>query len=136
YVTKPAQPEELLARVRAQLELKAAISENLAARMHLLQASKLETVGRLAAGLAHEMNSPAQFVADNLVFVGRAFDAITAVLAPLRAWALEGANAPEQAELARQWSELKLDYYLEEVQSALGQTKGGIERIAGLVAEL
>jgi signal transduction histidine kinase len=138
YVTKPAQPDELLARVRAQLDLKAAIAENLAARMHLMQASKLQTVGRLAAGLAHEMNTPAQFVADNLHFVSRAVTSIQELLAPIRAWAIDGvgdAQATADAT-ARAWQKHKIDYFLEEVPSALSQSKKGVERIASLVSEL
>jgi signal transduction histidine kinase len=138
YVTKPAQPDELLARVRAQLDLKAAIAENLAARMHLMQASKLQTVGRLAAGLAHEMNTPAQFVADNLHFVNRAMMSIQELLTPIRAWALDGTAdaASTAATTAAEWQRQKIDYFLEEVPSALAQSKKGIERIASLVSEL
>jgi signal transduction histidine kinase len=138
YVTKPAQQDELLARVRAQLDLKAAVAENLAARMHLMQASKLQTVGRLAAGLAHEMNTPAQFVADNLYFVSRAMTSIQELLTPIRAWALDGAGSADELgrSTAAEWHKNKLDYFLEEVPTALAQSKKGIERIASLVSEL
>jgi two-component system, NtrC family, sensor kinase len=138
YVTKPAQPEELLARVRAQLELKAAIAENLAVRVHLMQASKMQTIGRLAAGLAHEMNTPAQYVADNLHFIGKALAAFQQLLSPVQDWAREGGDSDLlTADLAAElWKGLKLDYLLDEAPLALTQSKKGIERIAGLVAEL
>lgn len=69
YVTKPVQPEELLARVQAHLDLRVAVEENIKARVQILEARKLETIGRLAAGVAHELNTPAQFTADNVVDV-------------------------------------------------------------------
>src|SRR3954470_18487876 len=60
YVTKPVEPEELLARVQGQLDLKAAVEANIDGRMRMLEARKLATIGRLAAGLAHDLNTPAQ----------------------------------------------------------------------------
>src|SRR5262249_10083711 len=46
----------------------------------LRQASKLEAMGRLAAGIAHEINSPMQFVAASLQFIGQAIPTILAAL--------------------------------------------------------
>src|SRR5216110_748057 len=60
YVTKPIQAEELRARVQAHLDLRTAVDENIKARLQILEGRKLETIGRLAAGLAHELNTPAQ----------------------------------------------------------------------------
>ena len=40
----------------------------------LAQAQKLESVGRLAAGVAHEINTPVQFVSDSVLFVREAMD--------------------------------------------------------------
>jgi DNA-binding response OmpR family regulator len=72
YVTKPVEPEELLARVQGQLDLKSAVEANIEARVRMLEERKLATIGRLAAGLAHDLNTPAQFTADNLVFLQKA----------------------------------------------------------------
>jgi signal transduction histidine kinase len=73
YVTKPAQPEELLARVYSQLHLKQAIGDALAARMRLVRASRLQVVEQLAAAVAHEVNTPAQYVSDNLHYIRKVF---------------------------------------------------------------
>jgi signal transduction histidine kinase len=138
YLTKPTHREELLARVQAQLALKTAIEQNLAARDHLLQSSKLQTVGRLAAGLAHEINTPAQYVSDNLHFLQRSVAHLNTVLAPLGAWA--GAEGPVPEALARElregWRRLRLDFVLEQAPEAVAQSLSGVERIATLIAEL
>lgn len=49
--------------------------------MELGHAQKLEAVGSLAAGIAHEINTPIQFVNDNAHFLRDAFQAISGVVA-------------------------------------------------------
>jgi two-component system NtrC family sensor kinase len=55
YVTKPFDPEELLARVRSQLKLR-----DMALRLH--ESEKLAALGTLSAGLAHELRNPANAI--------------------------------------------------------------------------
>jgi signal transduction histidine kinase len=139
YVTKPVHPEELLARVKAQLSLKLAIAQNQAARDRLLQASKLQTVGRLAAGLAHEMNTPAQYVSDNLHFLTKAFGGMQAVLESLQPIIMGEPPAPREETLgeARQlWRKQRVAFALEQAPAALSQSLEGVRRIADLIAEL
>jgi two-component system NtrC family sensor kinase len=138
YVTKPAHRQELLARVQAQLALKTAMQQNLAARDRLLQASKLQTVGRLAAGLAHEINTPAQYTSDNLHFLKRAVLSLQTILSPLGEWA--AGEGPLGEELVRQlreaWRRQRLDFIIQQAPDAVAQSLHGIERIAALVSEL
>jgi signal transduction histidine kinase len=138
YLTKPAHRQELLARVHAQLALKTAIGQNLAARERLLQASKLQTVGRLAAGLAHEINTPAQYLSDNLHFLQRSVAGLQALLAPLAGWA--AGEEPLPAELARQlragWRRQRVEFVLGQAPDAVRQSLSGVERIATLITEL
>ena len=45
------------------------ITERRELESQLRQAQKLEGIGQLAAGIAHEINTPTQFVTDNLTFL-------------------------------------------------------------------
>ena len=71
YVTKPVEPLELLARTRAQLELRELHRTNLANQAFSLHAQKLAAVAQLSATLAHELNTPAQYLGDNLDFLSQ-----------------------------------------------------------------
>jgi DNA-binding response OmpR family regulator len=138
YVTKPAEPEELLARVQGQLDLKAAVEANISARVRILEGRKLATIGRLAAGLAHDLNTPAQFTADNLVFLQKAVKHSCELLGRTREQLVaqpagEGGLADEFLAF---WQTKRLGYLVEEAPKALDEALNGIMRMAKTVREL
>jgi signal transduction histidine kinase len=84
----------------------------------LQQARKMESLGTLAGGIAHEINTPMQYISDNLHFLKDAFDALVAALAPA---AGRPADDPELA------------YVLSEIPPALAQSLAGSRRVAEIV---
>jgi PAS domain S-box-containing protein len=108
-----------------------------AAEMELRHAQKLEAVGRLASGIAHEINTPIQFVGDNTRFLQDSFAGLQTLLnkyQELRAAAASGAVSPDLlAEVRRVEEESDCAYLLEEIPKALTQTLEGVTRVATLV---
>jgi PAS domain S-box-containing protein len=121
---------------RAFTVLATDITERRLLESHLNQSKRLESIGQLAAGVAHEINTPTQFVGDNLSFLDNGFTALMRVLDAQSA-ALASGSAPARMEAAAIAArEADLDYLREETPKALQQSKDGIARIADIVGAL
>jgi signal transduction histidine kinase len=122
-----------LERNHAQLEK--ALADLQFAQVELVEARKLEAIGQLAAGIAHEINTPTQYVMDNSSFVRESFLEITEVLTALqRLTVMQDAQPAEVvAQLQRELSRLDLDYLRQEIPAALDQSLGGLRQIANIV---
>lgn len=106
-------------------------------QMELAHAQKLESVGSLAAGIAHEINTPIQFVGDNTQFLKETFEELSGLLRTYERIckvAHDGPIPPELLAEAREAADqVQLSYLLEEVPKAIGQTLDGVSRVAHIV---
>ena len=113
------------------------ITDRKALESELMQAKKLESIGQLAAGIAHEINTPAQFVGDNTRFIKDAFKdllELNGAYARLLRAATDGKVSPELIEEVNASSETAdVDYLAEEIPSAIDQSLEGITRISNIV---
>jgi signal transduction histidine kinase len=97
--------------------------------LELQQSRKLEAVGQLAAGIAHEINTPIQFIGDNTRFLGAAAADVFALLDRYR-----DAVPPElAAALADAEEEVDLAYLRDQVPKTVLRTVDGVQRVASIV---
>ena len=105
--------------------LKQALEERDRLEDNLRQAQKLEAIGQLAAGIAHEINTPTQYVGDNLRFLKESFGELAGLLAQL----VKLGGEPAGKLLA----DADFDYLKEEIPRALNQSLEGVDRVAKIV---
>ncbi|MBW2014129.1 MAG: response regulator [Deltaproteobacteria bacterium] len=106
----------------------------------LAQALKLESIGQLAAGIAHEINTPTQYVGDNTRFLqeafedmDRAFKSYGQLFEAVKKNAVTDNIIQEVEKVIR---ETDLVYLIEEVPTAIGQTLEGVERVSKIVRSM
>jgi signal transduction histidine kinase len=123
--------------VEQKARLAKALDELRLTQAKLLQAQKLEAIGQLAAGIAHEVNTPAQYVTDNVSFLQRAFDKLSRLI-DAQAQLIEAVRsgsateqALENADAARKAA--KLDYLSRQVPRAIEQSLEGLGQVSSIV---
>jgi PAS domain S-box-containing protein len=106
----------------------------------LMLARKMESIGQLASGIAHEINTPTQYVGDNLQFLGESFEDLTLLLETigelLDSPAFESLPPGTQAALRDTHEHADLAYLLEEIPQAVEQARGGVTRISNIVGAM
>ena len=100
----------------------------------LFLARKLEAVGRLSAGIAHEINTPSQFVKNNLFFLQDSFKQIVPLLDSKKG----EYNSTEQVKVNTRVSPLALSHedfncLLEDIPQSISEAINGIDRVTDIV---
>ncbi|MES9969310.1 MAG: ATP-binding protein [Candidatus Thiodiazotropha sp.] len=118
-------------------ERKRADEERRSLERQLNQTHKMEAVGQLAGGIAHEINTPIQYVGDNLRFIKESQEDTESLLKVYADLLEKAAALPElEAEVAKvkqTIEEIDLDYLEEETANAIEQSITGASQVARIV---
>ncbi|HWW21722.1 MAG TPA: ATP-binding protein [Steroidobacteraceae bacterium] len=105
-------------------------------QMQAANASKLESIGELAAGIAHEINTPTQYVGDNVRFLGDVFGSLQQCVDELSRMTEEARDSIPIERVRQCVDKADMSYLREEIPKAIAQSLEGIQRIAKIVAAM
>jgi PAS domain S-box-containing protein len=136
-ISAHGEVEFVLALTRDVSEQRRIENEQRMMEIQWRQAQKLEGIGRLAAGIAHEINTPMQYVGDNTRFLEDSYKAIGEVLQSyeeLLKAAKDHAITPELVARAEKLvSTSDLGYLESQIPAAIQETLEGVDRVSKIV---
>lgn len=136
---KKAEEDRRKAEALAE-QLGCEIAERVRMQDQLVQAQKLESIGQLAAGIAHEINTPIQYIGDNVRFLDGAFSDINGAFPVFSSLIKTAQNGPvpleQVASAAEALRKSDAEYLSEEIPKAITQTLEGVDRVAKIVSAM
>ncbi|MBL9210697.1 MAG: hybrid sensor histidine kinase/response regulator [Opitutaceae bacterium] len=129
--------ERTLALEGANSTLQAEVADRNRMEIQLRHAQKMESIGQLAAGIAHEINTPTQFIGDNTRFVQDAFGDLSRLIAAYDRLLQAAASGPVPAGLIEEVRAAvvaaDMAYLSREIPHAIEQSLEGIARVSNIV---
>jgi signal transduction histidine kinase len=133
-----AQQRAAEAERRARVELQQAHEELKRTQSQLVQSAKLASLGQLVSGIAHEINNPLAYVANNVAVLQRDLAALRDLIRLYQQ--ADAAIAQQQPELARAIQDaaqtIDVAYTLENLEGVLVRSRDGLKRIQQIVLDL
>ncbi len=109
------------------------VTETMEMQRQLNQAQKLESIGQLAAGIAHEINTPTQYVGDNTTFLQEAYADIGVMIGTMEELAGAGHDSVPTERILKALNDADVDYLKEEIPKAIEQSLEGVSRVSRIV---
>jgi signal transduction histidine kinase len=99
----------------------------------LVHQEKMSSLGRLVAGIAHELNNPINFVYGNVDFLGQYMEQLFSLIEAIES--SENATESLKAEIASQKEQIEYDYLTQDTRKLIGSIRSGAERTATIVRD-
>lgn len=159
YITKPFHVEEVIARVENQLsirrlsfklqdqierlqeserlqrekasQLESALRELKYTQSQLIQSEKMSNLGRIAAGISHEINNPISFIYGNINCAQQYFKSLLQLIE-----AYQEIYPQTQPKIQEIIDDIELDFLVDDWQKLIGSMEVGVERIRQIVRSL
>lgn len=122
-------------KILSYVAVKKDVTKEQQLQAQLKQAQRLETIGTLAAGMAHEINTPVQYVLANTHFLQDALKDL-AQMQELYKQLVDSASpalSPQIEEITRRARDIDIDYLIEESETAIKQSIDGLNKVASIV---
>jgi len=116
-------------------ELRAANDELRRTQAQLIHQEKMSSLGRLVAGVAHELNNPINFVYGNVDFLGQYVDGLLALI-QLYERGIDEIAADLRSQIEAKKQEIEFDFLVEDSRKLIRSIRAGAERTAGIVRDL
>jgi len=137
YVTPSGKEGRFVAIVRDITDRLLEQQEKELLQVKLLSEQKLASVGQLAAGIAHEINTPIQYIGSNIAFFQESFSDIKRLIDRFNELLESGENQPslsqETQSVLRVKQEIDWEYLEEEIPSAIDQSLDGVNKVRSIV---
>ena len=113
------------------------VTERRSCDARLMLSQKLQSIGELASGMAHEINTPTQFISDNARFLQDSFEKLETVFDAVRSLKAavenEGDTREAQAAILDAAEDANLEYLCVEIPQALEESLSGVARVSKIV---
>jgi PAS domain S-box-containing protein len=146
---KDKEPKQLLATINSIIDkrgkkfgflfLAEDITHQKKEQMQMLVSQKLEALGQMAAGIAHEIRSPLQYIGDNVRFLLENFDILMESCIEIRDSIKNAGKSGENLDtekLNQRLREKDFDFFIEEIPAALDHMINGVSRVSHIVKSM
>jgi PAS domain S-box-containing protein len=139
-ITKAKEAEQDL--IEANRELEEANQEMKQMQTQLVQNEKLASIGQLAAGVAHEMNTPVGFVASNFSTLRNyvkkfqtLLDMYSGLTSEIKSGTMES-RIGKMEEIEQVWQTMKMNFVCEDIEDLFTESKEGLDRVTNIIQNL